>query len=214
MVTVILCVLFILSIIIAIILGIALSSSKRAKRDSDSQYNSLVSDYQDLTREQANQAETIKEYQRQEEKREADELEKKDKQKRRRVTDKIKQQVFDRDNRTCQICGISWQFLENICEGLGDYLLLETDHIVSVKNGGSGADIENLQCLCWRCNRTKGGKRTNEETLNSITWGVRSLTPRLTMNQSVSTKSERKYTSGKDADIYKRLADRINNSEV
>lgn len=82
---------------------------------------------------------------------------------RRRVTPKIKQSVLERDNYTCQICGISKQVLDSFLPGLGDYLLLEIDHIESVSNGGSGKDEDNLQVLCWRCNRKKGGKKTNEQ---------------------------------------------------
>ena len=36
-------------------------------------------------------------------------------------------------------------------------LLLEVDHIVPVSKGGL-SEPENLQTLCWRCNRTKGAK--------------------------------------------------------
>lgn len=87
-----------------------------------------------------------------------------------RVSDKTK--VFERDNYTCQICGISKDYLDSLCEGLGDYLLLEADHIRSVSQGGTGKDIDNLQCLCWRCNRKKGGRRTNEQVRNMIDYGM------------------------------------------
>ena len=90
-----------------------------------------------------------------------------------RVSDK--ETVFERDNYTCQICGISRDYLDNFCPGLGDYLLLEADHIRSVKRGGSGSDIDNLQCLCWRCNRKKGGNKTNSEVEEEINYGVRYL---------------------------------------
>ena len=91
---------------------------------------------------------------------------------RRRIRAADKKAVLERDNYTCQICGISKDFLNGFCEGLGDYLLLEVDHVQSVSQGGSGDDIDNLQCLCWRCNRKKGGFKTNEEVAELIDYGV------------------------------------------
>ena len=91
---------------------------------------------------------------------------------RRRISPRMKQAVLERDNYTCQICGISQGFLDELCPGLGDYLLLETDHIRSVKRGGSGNDIDNLQCLCWRCNRKKGGNKTNRDVEEEIDYGI------------------------------------------
>ena len=96
---------------------------------------------------------------------------------RRRIRVSDKNEVFERDNYTCQICGISRDFLDSLCEGLGDYLLLEADHIRSVSQGGTGRDIDNLQCLCWRCNRKKGGHRTNEEVRDMIDYGIEYLDP-------------------------------------
>ena len=91
---------------------------------------------------------------------------------RRRIRVADKNEVFDRDNYTCQICGISKGFLDSLCDGLGDYLLLEADHIQSVSQGGTGRDIDNLQCLCWRCNRKKGGNKTNEQVRKMIDYGI------------------------------------------
>ena len=94
---------------------------------------------------------------------------------RRRIRLSDKAEVFERDNYTCQICGISREFLDSLCYGLGDYLLLEADHIQSVSQGGTGKDIDNLQCLCWRCNRKKGGRKTNEEVKRMIDYGIEKL---------------------------------------
>lgn len=96
---------------------------------------------------------------------------------RRRIRRSDKEEAFARDNYTCQICGISRDFLDGFCEGLGDYLLLEADHIRSVSQGGTGRDVDNLQCLCWRCNRKKGGRRTNEEVRDMIDYGIEYLDP-------------------------------------
>ena len=91
---------------------------------------------------------------------------------RRRIRVSDKNEVLERDNYTCQICGISKDYLDSLCEGLGDYLLLEVDHIQSVSQGGTGDDIDNLQCLCWRCNRKKGGYKTNDEVRRLIDYGM------------------------------------------
>ena len=96
---------------------------------------------------------------------------------RRRIRPADKAEVFARDNYTCQICGISKDFLDSLCCGLGDYLLLETDHIQSVAQGGTGRDIDNLQCLCWRCNRKKGGRKTNDQVRQLIDYGMDYLQP-------------------------------------
>ena len=74
---------------------------------------------------------------------------------RRRIRTADKTAVFERDNYTCQICGISRDFLDSFCEGLGD----------------------NLQCLCWRCNRKKGGSKTNEQVMQMIDYGMDHLEP-------------------------------------
>ena len=94
---------------------------------------------------------------------------------RRRIRAADKNEVFERDNYTCQICGISRDYLDSFCEGLGDYLLLEADHIQSVSQGGTGRDVDNLQCLCWRCNRKKGGNKTNEQVRRMIDYGIEYL---------------------------------------
>ncbi len=87
--------------------------------------------------------------------------------KRRRVTPKLKQMIMERDNYTCQICGISKGFCDELYPGLGEYLLLEIDHIKSIANGGT-SDPENLQTLCWKCNRIKGSQKTNRQVQNII----------------------------------------------
>lgn len=99
----------------------------------------------------------------------------KDVARRRRIRLSDKNEVFERDNYTCQICGISKDYLDSFCEGLGDYLLLEADHIRSVSQGGTGRDVDNLQCLCWRCNRKKGGNKTNEQVRSMIDYGIEYL---------------------------------------
>lgn len=94
---------------------------------------------------------------------------------RKLMTSSLRQKIKIRDNYTCRICGISKQFLDNLCPGLGDYLLFEIDHIKPVCQGGVTVDEDNLQCLCWRCNRAKGGDKTNEEIASSIDYGIDKL---------------------------------------
>ncbi|MGH9685760.1 MAG: HNH endonuclease [Candidatus Acidiferrales bacterium] len=54
--------------------------------------------------------------------------------------------VFKRDKYRCRMCGASG-------------VELEVDHVVSVADGGSDA-LDNLQTLCFKCNR---GKRDSAE---------------------------------------------------
>lgn len=65
------------------------------------------------------------------------------------MTSKLRQHIKERDRFTCRYCGASISKEPN--------LLLEIDHIVPVSKGGLTTE-ENLQTLCWRCNRKKGSK--------------------------------------------------------
>lgn len=97
---------------------------------------------------------------------------------RKLMTSDLRKQIKERDNYTCKLCGISKQFLDDLCPGLGDYLLFEIDHIQPVSQGGVTVDLDNLQCLCWRCNRAKGGDKTNADVSRNLTYGIRYLHPR------------------------------------
>lgn len=65
------------------------------------------------------------------------------------MTPKLRQEILQRDNYTCKICGNSIKKEPN--------LLLEVDHIIPVSKGGKTTK-ENLQTLCWKCNRSKSNK--------------------------------------------------------
>lgn len=65
------------------------------------------------------------------------------------MTPKLRQHIKERDNFTCKICSNSTYDEPN--------LLLEIDHIIPVAKGGLTTE-ENLQTLCWKCNRSKGAK--------------------------------------------------------
>lgn len=70
---------------------------------------------------------------------------------RRLMTPSLRKSILKRDNYTCQnpLCNNSMWKEKN--------LLLEIDHIVPISKGGKTTE-DNLQTLCWRCNRKKGSK--------------------------------------------------------
>lgn len=65
------------------------------------------------------------------------------------MTKALRTKIKVRDNYTCKCCGISAHNTPN--------LLLEIDHIIPVSKGGQTSE-DNLQCLCWKCNRSKGAR--------------------------------------------------------
>ena len=65
------------------------------------------------------------------------------------MTKKLREFIKNRDNFTCCSCGNSVQIEPN--------LLLEIDHIIPVSKGGYTQE-DNLQTLCWKCNRAKSDK--------------------------------------------------------
>lgn len=65
------------------------------------------------------------------------------------MTSALRKSILERDDYTCQQCGVSVQN--------EPHLLLEVDHIIPVTRGGLTTE-DNLQTLCWRCNRRKGAK--------------------------------------------------------
>lgn len=68
------------------------------------------------------------------------------------MTKKLREFIKNRDNFTCCNCGNSTHIEPN--------LLLEIDHIIPVAKGGRTVE-DNLQTLCWKCNRAKGDKIMN-----------------------------------------------------
>ncbi len=65
------------------------------------------------------------------------------------MTKKLREFIKNRDNFTCRNCGNSTHVEPN--------LLLEIDHIIPVAKGGYTVE-DNLQTLCWKCNRKKSDK--------------------------------------------------------
>lgn len=68
------------------------------------------------------------------------------------MTTKLRLKIKERDNYTCCQCGNSLAAEPN--------LLLEVDHIIPIAKGGLTQE-DNLQTLCWKCNRSKGSKIIN-----------------------------------------------------
>lgn len=65
------------------------------------------------------------------------------------MTQALRSFIKERDDYTCQSCGANVYDESN--------LLLEIDHIMPLSRGGLTTE-DNLQTLCWRCNRSKGSK--------------------------------------------------------
>lgn len=68
------------------------------------------------------------------------------------MTPKLRETIKERDNYTCCNCGNGLHKEPN--------LLLEIDHIMPISKGGKTTE-DNLQTLCWKCNRSKGSKIIN-----------------------------------------------------
>lgn len=69
------------------------------------------------------------------------------------MTSSLREKIKERDNYTCQKCGLSIRDEPN--------LLLEIDHKIPLAKGGMTTE-DNLQTLCWKCNRSKGAKLEEE----------------------------------------------------
>ena len=70
------------------------------------------------------------------------------------MTTTLREKIKRRDNYTCQCCGNSVMKEPN--------LLLEIDHIIPLSKNGMTTE-DNLQTLCWKCNRAKGSKIMQED---------------------------------------------------
>lgn len=68
------------------------------------------------------------------------------------MTSQLRDKIKERDNYKCCSCNIGTEDEPN--------LLLEIDHKIPLSKGGM-TTYNNLQTLCWKCNRTKGSKILN-----------------------------------------------------
>ena len=66
---------------------------------------------------------------------------------RSQITPKLRMDILERDNFTCQLCGRTVQ----------DGVKLEVDHKIPVSKGGT-SDVDNLWTLCFDCNRGKSAR--------------------------------------------------------
>lgn len=65
------------------------------------------------------------------------------------MTSSLREKIKKRDKYTCKNCKNNLEKEPN--------LLLEIDHIIPLSKGGITSE-DNLQTLCWKCNRSKGAK--------------------------------------------------------
>lgn len=65
------------------------------------------------------------------------------------MTSQLRENIKKRDNYKCCSCSLGIEDEPN--------LLLEIDHKIPLSKGGL-TSYDNLQTLCWKCNRTKGAK--------------------------------------------------------
>ena len=72
--------------------------------------------------------------------------------KRKNLSNKIRFEVFKRDNFTCQYCGVK-----------APEVVLNVDHIEPISKGGTN-DIYNLVTSCFECNNGKSDKRLNDNS--------------------------------------------------
>ena len=83
---------------------------------------------------------------------------------RRKIPDAVRAAVYERDAGMCQSCGIEVKIGKDDKYD-NDPNLAEIDHIIEVADGGTNHP-QNLQLLCFSCNRKKAGeaiRRRNQE---------------------------------------------------
>lgn len=79
--------------------------------------------------------------------------------KRKSLNDSLRRKIYERDNKTCQLCGSPTRFYHS---GYDTPLDREpragsVDHIVPVSKGGSN-DESNLRWVCRSCNCARGNR--------------------------------------------------------
>ena len=85
-----------------------------------------------------------------------------------KISDTVRAKVLARDAYICRACGFG---------GSENYAwALECDHVLPESAGGK-ATVENLQCLCGACNKSKSDKmewkfQTRSESVAESVWAV------------------------------------------
>ncbi|MDA2893410.1 HNH endonuclease [Mycolicibacterium sp. BiH015] len=102
------------------------------------------------------------------------------------MTSRLREMIKSRDKHTCQSCSVS--------VAAEPHLLLEIDHIVPVSRGGLSTP-DNLQTLCWRCNRSKSNKVFTSSTVTpGSTPPVAHSTAQSSQHQTAGTPSQPNYS--------------------
>lgn len=93
----------------------------------------------------------------------------------------VRYKVFKYKGTSCVICGITGTLmaLEYHKKGArqqphfnlyakkpnGESVMMTRDHIIPISKGGAKYDLENLQCMCEKCNHAKGSQLVSNEVL-------------------------------------------------
>jgi 5-methylcytosine-specific restriction endonuclease McrA len=77
--------------------------------------------------------------------------------KRKYITGKIRREIWEKFERTCQICGRETVLFGNTVSPFSDKPPCAVDHIKPFSLGGECV-IENFQLLCITCNSKKGAR--------------------------------------------------------
>ena len=79
--------------------------------------------------------------------------------KRKQIPFKLKQLVYKRDNKRCQICGKQTRFFKSLYDTPFDRepRAGSVDHVIPISKGGTN-DIENLRWACRSCNCARGNR--------------------------------------------------------
>lgn len=81
---------------------------------------------------------------------------------------RLRTEVLERDNYTCQMCG----YAAKQTYADGEAVRLEADHIIPLKDNGE-TTVDNLQTLCARCNAGKKSKAAYSKPDDQVSFVLR-----------------------------------------
>ena len=131
------------------------------------------------------------------------------------MTTALREKIKERDSYTCRFCKNSTFNEPN--------LLLEIDHIIPLSRGGMTTE-NNLQTLCWKCNRNKGSRiietpkeeyvpvqdklniSSNGITNNSVVADI-SVKPNNQKTRAKTNTNKEKNNNSEKNDLYKKLVE-------